>query len=170
MTRLNKKERDYFYPLICQRDGEYCQLCQKTKDQVSILQIHELKYERPLRLDNMKLLCPSCNRISDLSKEKIDSVNATPEHKKNMVKEPYFRQWVLGKMYENNYHYELDEIIDSGSYIIGVSTETIKRYLKPLCSEEGCFSKPIAWADGNLHIFVKGHEPIYNSDNLKSSS
>ena len=162
-SQLNKRERDHFYPMLCKRDGAFCQLCQKTEAEVSILQIHEIKYERPLRVENMKLLCPSCNRIDELSKEKIDSTNASAEHKKNLIKEPYFRQWLIGKMYENNYHYQLDEIIDSGAYVVGVSTETIKRYLHPLCSEEGPFTKPIAWADGNLHIFVKGREPSYDS-------
>ena len=162
-SQLNKRERDHFYHELCKRDGAFCQLCQKTESEVSILQIHEIKYERPLKIENMKLLCPSCNRIDELSKEKIDTTNASAEHKKNLIKEPYFRQWIIGKMYENNYHYQLDEIIDSGAYVVGVSTETIKRYLHPLCSEEGPFSKPIAWADGNLHIFVKGREPSYDS-------
>ena len=163
-SKLNKKERDYYYPLIAQRDGEFCQLCQRTKDEVKILEIHEIKYERPLKLENFKFLCHACNHLQTISKENIDAVNATAEHKKNMVKEPYFRQWVLGKMMENNYHYAMDEIIDAGAYMVGVSTETIKRYLRPLCSEDGPFTKPIGWADGNLHIFVKGHEPNYSSN------
>ncbi len=162
-SNLNKTERDKFYVRLCERDGEFCQYCQRTKSEVGILEIHEIRYERPLRIDNMKLFCHGCNHLNIFSKENINSVNATPEHKKNMVKEPYFRQWVLGKMYENNYHYPLDEIIDSGAYTIGVSTETIKRYLRPLCSLDGPFTQAIAWADGALHIFVKGKEPSYDS-------
>ena len=67
-SQLNKRERDHFYPMLCLRDGAFCQLCQKTESEVSILQIHEIKYERPLRIENMKLICPSCNSIDDLSK------------------------------------------------------------------------------------------------------
>lgn len=163
-SQLNKTERDRFYPELVRRDGEFCQYCQRTRTEVGILEIHETKYERPLKLENMKLFCHGCNHLNLFSKQTIQAAeNATPEHKKNMIKEPYFRQWILGKMYENNYHYPLDEIIDSGAYIVGVSTETIKRYLRPLCSDDGPFTKPIGWADGNLHIFVKGKEPNYDS-------
>lgn len=161
MSNLSKRERDWFYPQLIARDGEFCQLCHKTKSEVSLLEIHETKYERPLKLENMRILCHGCNHLLSLRKERIESVNATPEHKKNMEKEPLFRNWILGLLQEHNFHYELDEIIDSGAYTIGVSVETIKRYLRPLCSSDGPFTKPIAWADGTLHIFMKGKEPYY---------
>lgn len=162
MSNLNKKEREKFYELLVQRDGEYCQLCGKTKKEAAILEIHETKYDRPLQINNMKLLCHGCNHNPSLTKSEIYQRDPTPEHKKNIEKEPFFRQWLYGKLLENNYHYPYDEVIDSGAYVCGVSTETIKRYLRPLMSDEGYLSKPMASQSGELHVYIKGKEPFYH--------
>lgn len=159
MSNLSKKERDLYYPLLVLRDGEFCQLCRKTKDEVDILEIHEVKYERPLNSSNMKLLCHGCNHKFPREIAEMTSREATPEHKVKILKEFEFRKWVWQTCKENNNHYSYDELINSGAYIFNLSTETTKRYLKPLMSLEGILSKPMMW-QYDLHVFIKGHEPF----------
>ena len=159
MSNLNKRERDHFYPILKQRDGEFCQCCQKTKDEVGELIIHEIEYQRPLQSKNMKLLCRSCNMKFPRQIVELLSREATPEHKVKLLKEFEFRKWVMNLIQNNNNHYEYDELIDSGAYIFDLSTATTKRYMKPLMSKEGPLTKPMAW-NGELHVFIKGREPF----------
>ncbi len=161
MGNLSKKERDRFYPLLVHRDGEICQLCRKTIEESGMLVIHEIKYERPLSNDNMKLLCLSCNRKLTSKALNIQR-DGSPEYKKNIEKEPLFRKFVTEKLLENNFHYSYDELIDSGAYRCDISTETAKRYMRPLMSEDGPLSKPMGAQNGELHVWIKGHEPYYD--------
>ena len=156
---MNKKERDYYYPILVQRDGEFCQYCQRTKDEVGDLIIHEIEYQRPLQSKNMKLLCRSCNQKFPREVVEMLSREATPEHRVKLLKEFEFRKWAMNQIQENNNHYEYDELIDSGAYVFDLSVATTKRYMKPLMSNEGPFSKPMAW-NGELHVFIKGREPF----------
>jgi len=61
-----------------------------------------------------------------------------PEMKENRRMEPLFRQWFFKKMTEKNPR-RLDEIINEGAEIIGASTETTKRYLRKMTSNEGMY-------------------------------
>ena len=161
MGNLSKKERDKYYPLLVQRDGEICQLCRKTITEVGILAIHEVAYDRPLKLHNMRLFCLSCNQKIRRATGEVQR-DATPEYKKNMVKEPLFKKYVTEKIMENNFHYSYDDLIDGGAYICDISTETAKRYLRKMMSPEGALTKPMASQNGELHCYMKGKEPYYD--------
>ena len=58
MSNLNGKEIDFFYKKLTARDFEVCSLCQKTPFELNVdkLEIHETKYERPLKVEHMKLM------------------------------------------------------------------------------------------------------------------
>ena len=159
MSHMNKKEHDHFYPILKQRDGEFCQACQRTKDEVGELIIHEIEYQRPLQSKNMKLLCRSCNMKFPREIVEMLSREATPEHRVKLLKEFEFRKWAMNQIQNNNNHYEYEELIDSGAYVFDLSVATTKRYLKPLMSKEGPFTKPMA-CNGELHVFIKGKEPF----------
>lgn len=158
MGNLNKRERDKFYPMLVQRDGEYCQACGKTLAEAGVLIIHEIAYNRPLKIDNMKLACMSCNtKLSRISG--VNRRDETPEFHKNLIKEPLFKKFVIERLMENNFHYSYDDLIDSGAYICDISTETSKRYLRKMMSENGPLTKPMGSQNGELHVYVKGKEP-----------
>ncbi len=161
VSRLNKKEIDIFYPILTQRDNEFCFSCGKSPQELGVdkLEIHETRYERPLKSFNMKLYCHGCNHT--IPKEIVETMvrDATPEHRVKLLKEFQFRKWALHECRENNNHYSYEELIDSGAYLFDLSTETVKRYMRPLMSKMGVFSKPMMW-ENDLHVFIKGHEPF----------
>ena len=161
MGNLSKQERDKFYPLLVQRDGELCQYCRKTIDEVGLLVIHEVTYERPLKVHNMRLFCLSCNAKLRRATGEVQR-DATPEYKKNLIKEPLFKKYVLEKIMENNFHYSYDDLIDGGAYHCDISIETAKRYLRKMMSPEAALTKPMASQNGELHCYMKGKEPYYD--------
>lgn len=166
MSNLNKKERDYFYPLLVKRDGEFCSYCMKTLSELNLpkLEVHEIVYERPLKIRNMRLLCHSCNHLEMFSKKIIKEMrDYLPEHKISLEKRPIFLKWLSNYMAEHNWHIELDEAVNSGAYITGMHVQTIKNWIRPLISEEGPF---IRWPNslGTDSIYVKGREPHTEED------
>ena len=60
------------------------------------------------------------------------------ELKENRRMEPLFRQWVLKKMMEKNPR-RLDYFINAGAEHTGASTETTKRYIRKMTSDEGYY-------------------------------
>ena len=107
----------------------------------------------------MKFLCRSCNQKFPREIVELLSREATPEHQIKLLKEFEYRKWVMNKILNNNNHFSYDDLIDSGAYIFDLSVATTKRYLRPLMSPEGPFTKPMAWS-GELHVFRKGKEPF----------
>ncbi len=161
MSRLNGREIDFYYPRLVKRDGEYCQLCNKTVLDLSVekLEIHEIKYERPLKMENMKLLCHGCNHKEYLNRENIDSLtgrDAPVEYKMSRKIKPFFLEWLTGKMQTNNYHMPYKQIVKGGSYYTGMHVQTIKNWLDPLLDHPE--SPYITWGD---EVYLKGKEPHY---------
>ena len=159
MANLNSRQRTYYYDILKKRDGEYCAKCQKTLDEAGILEVHEIIYTKPLDSSFMRLLCHGCNHDPLLRKQELLSQREhTPEHKKNLEAEPYFENWLYGEMMLHNWHVELDEVIDNGAYNVGVSVETIKRYLRKLTSKDAPYSIQ-ASNFGILHVWLKSKIP-----------
>ena len=161
ISQLNQKEHDWIYQILAQKYGRFCVLCRKTIDEISELQLHEMKYVRPLDPENFCFLCLSCNKTKSLSKSAILGTQLTATMKKNIEKEPLFRNWLYGEITkpENNFHLPLDRTIDQAAFEIGVSTETIKRYLRVLCDHPTSPYVTQASEHGVFAIWVKGKEP-----------
>lgn len=169
MSNLSKKERKVFYPILVARDGELCSNCKKDLKQVKILEIHEDTYERPLRKENMRLMCHGCNHLEEFRrKNMIRTSSVTAEHKKAIAAYPLFMRWLDGEINkpENNYHLPYDQVIDQAAYDVGMavtgtplSPETTKRYLGPLCDHPT--SPYVTRADnyGQMNIWLRGKEP-----------
>ncbi len=94
---------------------------------------------------NCQLLCRRCNYFKNPRKEPVDlmceCVWDWAEHselKENRRMEPLFRQWVLKKMMEKNPR-RLDYFINAGAEHTGASTETTKRYIRKMTSDEGYY-------------------------------
>ena len=169
MANLSKKERDYFYPQLVQRDGEKCASCNKQIPEVNILEVHEDVYERPLKLQNMRLICHGCNHKKEFRmKNMIRTSSVSAEHKKAIAAYPLFMKWLEGEINkpENNYHIPYDSAIDQAAFDVGMlitgvplSPETTKRYLGPLCDHPT--SPYVTRADnfGQMNIWLRGKEP-----------
>lgn len=159
LANMNKRQRDHYYEILKERDGEYCFLCHRLKEEIGILEVHETRYTKPLDSGYMRLLCHGCNHKPELSKQNIISQREhTPEHKKNLEAEPYYENWLYGELMLNNWNIPLDDAVDNGAYNVGVSPETIKRYLRKLTAKDAPY---IIYAGdfGQMHVWLKSKMP-----------
>jgi hypothetical protein len=141
MSNMNSRERNFVYPLIAQRDGEVCRCCGKlaseTKEQFLLID-HKDNNNSNNHIDNLQLLCRSCNYLKNPRRDPSEERPQTPEMKKGERMERYFRNWLFGLITENH-KWLLEDIIDAGAEKTGGSTETIKRYVRKCISSEGMY-------------------------------
>lgn len=156
---LNKRQRDYFLPLLIELYGtDLCIRCGKPGEEIH----HINGDDTDNRLENMCILCHGCNHLKKLQKKNlpVSRRDYTPEHKKNLIKEPLFRRWLEGKLMENNGHYPFDHVIDEGAFITDVSTETIKRYLSKLSDHPSSPYVTHAGQFGEIEIWMRSNVPM----------
>lgn len=120
--------------------------------------------------DNLQLISQSENikknpsKLYNLNKKDVDfSHTLTPttdpplrpqsvEMAKNMKSEPLFINWLENKM-RKYWRVELEQVINSGAQIAGVSTYTIRNnYLKKLTSEEGPYKITLEKSTGIKYL------------------
>jgi len=142
MSNMNSRDRNFVYPLIAQRDGEFCKGCGKlakeTKEGFLCID-HKDNDNSNNKIDNLQLLCRSCNYLKNPRNQRsFEERPQTPEMKKGERMEKHFRNWLFGIVSENH-KWLLEDVIDSGAEITGGSTETIKRYVRKCISEAGMY-------------------------------
>ena len=147
---MNKEQRDYWYPLIVWKPdanfGPYCRGCSKHvwKDTTD----HKLKPQgiidhingdhEDTRLNNLQLLCRSCNRVKNPEKFVPDPIKTQSEITNE--KEQSWRDWLLNKCAFEPDGFSIDTAIASGAELFKVSPETIeRRWLRKITSEAGKF-------------------------------
>jgi len=165
ISRLNKREHDFYYPSLVIRDGEYCRLCGLMPNELNVdrLEIHEIFYERPLKLTNMCLLCHSCNHIKVLNKENIEGGETVPvNYKASRVVHPIFLEFISNKM-QNAIKDGCDYLTLLADTILytGMRKQTIQNWIFPLF--HGTDSPYIMWGD---RLYLKGREPRGKLQNL----
>lgn len=164
---MNKRQRDEMYFKVVDRQkGEFCNHCEKTK-----YDLFKEGYKPELVIDcipndgdhsdvnKLQLLCHSCNT----KKNHPDNVepferSATPEMIRGGKFEKDFRRWVSGLFETNkNTGFTYTYLVNSGAEKVDCSTETIKRYLKKMASDEGMYE----WEDrfGSEPVLVL--KPMY---------
>ncbi len=157
---------DWLYPQIVDRDSTTCCFrCGKDPAPGKINEIHHFNGDdTDNRLENVCLLCHGCNNLKLLQKKNlpVSRRDYTPEHKKNLEKEPFFRKWLQGKVESNNFHYSYDYVIDEGAYIVDVSPETIKRYLSKICNHPSAPYVTESGHAGIMEVWLVGHQPSLN--------
>lgn len=139
---MNSRQRDYWYPKIAQRDGEFCRGCMKlaseTKEKFLLID-HRDNDNSNNNFENLQFICRSCNYLKNPRGSKpLEERPSTPEMKKGERMERYFRNWLFGLITENH-KWLLEDVIDSGAEITEGSTETIKRYIRKCVSTEGMY-------------------------------
>lgn len=164
-SRMNKREIDFYYPSIILRDGEYCRLCGQTPKELTVdkLEIHEIRYERPLRLDDMVLLCHGCNNIKSLNRENIIGGEELPTiFKMSRDVKLIFKEWISTEMQnalKDGCNY--DQLVADASLYTGMSIQTIKNWLYPLW--RGKTSPYIEWGG---QLYLRGRQPRGKIQNL----
>lgn len=159
-SHLNGDEIKRIRIELRQRYGEVCTRCGKTPMDLNVpnLECHEIKYERPLKIENFAFLCHGCNRLKDLRKNEIMDKELSASHRKNIESKPLFERWLRTTLQENNHHYPLNEVIASGAYICDCNVMTVKRWLEALCSKAGLYV--IAPSEyGRMHVYEKEFVP-----------
>lgn len=156
--RLNKREIDLYYPALVIRDGEYCRLCGQTPNELKVdkLEIHEIKYERPLKIDNFCILCHGCNNLETLNKENIEGGEREPLiFRRSRIIHPIFLEYISNEMQKSikdgcDYQTLLADLV----LYTGMRKQTIQNWLFPLYA--GSTSPYIMWGD---RFYLKGREP-----------
>jgi len=146
---MNGPMRKKLYTIIVERDGEFCRGCGKLTTEGQLVIDHKDNDNSNNILDNLQLLCRSCNYIKnprqspvDMCESESESVidGTTTEIETNRRKEPIFRKFVYHLVNERD-QVPLKEIIYSGSEEVGISPITANRYVEKMCSSRGVLEK-----------------------------
>jgi len=161
---MNKRQRDYYWPQLVERDGsDSCIRC----GELGRIIHHINGDDTDNRLDNLCILCSSCNKLKRLQKKNLPvstlAYQISASHKKNLLAEPKFRRWLLGMLMSNNGHYPVDFVIKQGAFECDTSTETIRRYLEKLTDHP---TSPYILATGQggmieVYLREKAPEDLY---------
>lgn len=170
ISRLNKREIDFYYPRLSIIYGEYCILCGKIPLELGIerLEIHEIRYERPLKIANMRIMCHGCNNLKELNKTNLEvTVEAPPQvYTVSQRVYPIFRDWLAGEMMIRiKDGMEITMLIADACLYTGMKRQTIINWLRPLY--EGETSPFINWSGC---IFLRGREPRTKIEELPERS
>ena len=164
MSQLNKREHDMFFPQMIVKYGNYCYLCQRTPLSQSKsmyckrLLIHEIKYERPLKLENMRPLCDSCNQeIHPPNEEKLDERLMKPELKINRANEPRARQYIINRILLDG-SCDYNKLVNACSEKVGASTKAVESYMDKMTSDEGKLIETFGT------VYLRGYEPKMKYD------
>lgn len=159
MSNMNKKTRDRLYPILVQRDGEYCRGCGKLPHERQLVIDHRDNNNSNNSHTNLQLLCKSCNYLKNPKGESFDlCVSNNIEEKleescisKNKRTEPAFREFILSQIDNVNwYSIKWDDAVNWGAEKIGISTVTAERYLKKMTSRFG----PLRVLSGYEHVII----------------
>lgn len=162
IKKLNPNQRRRIYEQLVERDGEWCQFCERKPPDVK-LEIDRLKRELGYgELSNLRLLCKPCNtRRSPRGKKQKNGRSSTEivesprsfskEFLKNAEAEPRFRRTVYQLMHKYK-TISVDDAVDAGCEAAACSIQTGYRYLRKMTSLLGDFKiterKEIIWKNG----------------------
>ena len=154
---MNGRERGEWYPKVVEKQhGEFCNGCGKSllgKWNCTILYIDHIdNISNHTVIENLQLLCPSCNRIKNPKKgENLSDRPKTPEMKRGDIQELEYRDWVRKQIIKHNWVTD-DDCIDAGAeYLTNfsngktISPVTTRRYLKKLSSTAGEYTIHRGW-------------------------
>jgi hypothetical protein len=141
---MNGKTRKRLYPILAARDGEFCAMCGIVGSIRSLCIDHIDNNNRNGDLDNLQLLCKSCNtRKNPRGKSKPENKSYEAEilnqSEEIRLKKKYiliFLPW-LERQIKRYDKVLLKEIILSGAKVTGASIKTITDYLSVECSIAG---------------------------------
>jgi len=139
---LNGRERGEWYPKVVEKQhGEFCNGCGKSllgKWNCTILYIDHIdNNSNHTVIENLQLLCPSCNRIKNPKKiEVVPDRPYTPEMAKNTKYEGPWRNWISKTVLKDGGILFVNAV-DGGAEKFGLSPETTRKWVRKLISDEG---------------------------------
>jgi len=137
MARMNGRKRRVLYKHLSERDGDFCKICTKSASERKLVIDHKDNNNANNRLDNLQLLCRSCNYhknprqpVATCARQESEAIRL------NRTKEPEFRDYVYERILSGEER-SPSELVHAGAERIGMSTSTTKRYLDKMLSNEG---------------------------------
>jgi len=163
MSNMNKRTRDRLYPIISNRDGNYCKCCGKLPRDVQLVLDHRDNDNTNNTHTNLQILCKSCNYLKNPRNVSLDmcvSNNYVDLEESSMAKnkrtEPIFREFVLEEIdYSDCQMLEWNEVIDMSAEKVGLSQMTVERHLKKMVSKYGPLM--IRQIDDGVKYIVRRH-------------
>lgn len=140
---------------------ERCFDCGKIPAEVGMDE-HEIHHKNGDDTDqnplNLLWACHGCNHKKEYRKDVLlGNPDLRPEHKVAVEVKPAFYNWLWNTLQENNFHYPVVDVINSGAYNFSVDVSTVTRWLKPVAySTAGPYRVMPFGRMGQPHICVKG--------------
>jgi len=167
---MPKKVRVVCYPKLLKKWPEICCHCQKTCQELNIpefdpisgtggLQIHHTRYDVAMDdTTHQRLMCHACNHLREFSYSELEKYHneLSSSMHKNIDSHNVFQEWFAHEISENNYLMSYEDVAGSGSYISGANYATVERWIKPLISKAGPFSR--AHINGVDSVYLKGKD------------
>ena len=152
MSNMNGRTRNKLYMIIVRRDDESCKFCIRSPPEVNLVIDHKDNDNTNNNLNNLQLICRSCNYkknprrpldmcVNKKSSSRFDSISI------NQEKEPKFREYVYKELQERE-RVSWDELVNSGAELVGVSIATTKKYIVKMVSKTGKLEKVQTWGIG----------------------
>lgn len=142
---MNKRTRDILYPIISQRDGDYCKCCGKLPREANLVLDHKDNDNTNNSHTNLQILCRACNYMKNPRKEPLDMCVSENEDKvkgscllKSEISQPIFREFILEEIDNTDCQMiEWKDAIDMGAEKANISQTTAKRYLEKMITKYG---------------------------------
>lgn len=174
MARPNmpKKIRVKCYVKLQKKWPEICSHCQKTLTELHLpdfdpisgtggMPIHHTRYDVAMDdTEYQRFMCHGCNHLKEFSYAELEKYHneLSSSMHKNLDTHQIFQEWFAHEMSEekNNYKMSYADVVDSGSYVSGANVSTVERWVRPLVSKAGPFSR--SSIDGVDSIYLKGKD------------
>jgi len=151
MAHMNKATRRRLFPVLAKRDDERCNVCKEEGTERSLIIDHIDNDDSNNVLTNLQLLCRRHNYLKNPRRKKGDhshkSVSVcvrkhdqtiSAELEKNRSTEPTFRHWLYWAV-KTGGAISFGEAVDAGAEVAMCSQESIKRYIRKVCSTAGMY-------------------------------
>lgn len=170
---MNKASREKWIKFLIKRDGFNCQICKRSLDTVNKYIVDHIDNTEHNDKDdviggNLQLLCHPCNISKNPPYSNLGNLDVqyTASMKMFNTKSRLFSQWLWDRI-QIDKSVGYDDAVESGAEICRCSTETIKRYIRPLCSSVGDFERAMD-EYGQERIYEKGKSPKITYDFQKN--
>jgi len=160
MSRMNSKTRTRLYPILVSTDGDYCAKCGRVGLNRSLCVDHIDNNNNNNDLDNLQLLCRSCNakknprgkaKPQNPSTELYD-LHQSEELRLKKVYQPKFIAYLESQVTRYK-RVPMKDFIYSCAKITGASKKTMTDYLNVECSTAGSYQ--IVETDGQKYVELK---------------
>lgn len=157
---MNKRIRDMVYPVLVNRMGEQCVKCGVNKwmleqlgKQPMLVIDHIDNNNSNNAINNMQLLCRSCNTSKNWTREKSepDTRNVPLELRLSLSYKKKAKKYIYGRLDSENYALNYKDLVNDLSEFMGNSQQANRTYLDAFCSKKhGMFTTE----DRNGEIFL----------------